>query len=68
MGQYTSKGNTTSGNQNDSSKNEKTSRKRSKYSQTDVNKMADRLIREVQKWIKDGTKKYNGETMKLADD
>lgn len=58
MGQYANKGNTTSGNQNNSSKNEKTSKKRSKYSQTDVNKMADRLIGEVQKWIKDGTKKY----------
>lgn len=58
MGQYSSKGNNSSGNTNTSSKNEKTSKRRSKYSQTDLNKMADRLISEVQTWIKDGTKNF----------
>ena len=58
MGQYSSKGNNSSGNTNTSSKNEKTSKRRSKYSQTDLNKMADRLISEVQTWIKNGTKNF----------
>ena len=58
MGQYSSKGNNNSGNTNTSSKNEKTSKRRSKYSQTDLNKMAERLISEVQTWIKDGTKNF----------
>ena len=58
MGQYSSKGNNSSGNTNTSSKNEKTSKRRSKYSQTDLNKMAERLIGEVQTWIKDGTKNF----------
>ena len=58
MGQYSSKGNNSSGNTNTSSKNEKTSKRRSKYSQTDLNKMAERLISEVQTWIKDGTKNF----------
>lgn len=58
MAQYSEQGNTTNGNSNTNNKNNKTASKRSKYSQTDLNRMADKLLGEVQTWIKDGTKNF----------